>query len=108
MTKGWTSLTATGDEWALIDTPDRDRWELYYLPDDIGMTNNLVEQNPNEAEALHNEVLRFLSRNKAPHWMQQLWQNGPEDIEPPAPLDYLRLIRQRGMPHATPLDGSVL
>ena len=108
MTRGWTSLTATGREWALIDFPDRERWELYFLPDDVGMTNNLVEQHSDEAETLHQQVLRFLRRNRAPRWMQNLWRDGPDGIDPPEPSDYLKLVRQRGMPHATPLDGSVL
>ena len=108
MNEGWTSLTATGKEYALIDFPDRNRWELYYLPDNIGMTNNIVKQHPAEAEKLHTEVLRFLRRNKAPRWMQKLWRDGPDAVERPAPDEWLKLVRQRGMPHATPLDGSVL
>ena len=108
MNEGWTSLTSTGKDYALIDFPDRDRWELYYLPDDIGMTNNIIKQHPAEAEKLHTETLRFLRRNKAPRWMQRLWRDGPDGVEVPPPDEWLKLVRQRGMPHSTPLDGSVL
>jgi len=108
MNKGWTSLTATGPEWSLIDFPDRDLWELYYLPDDVGMTRNLIEDNPGEAERLHGHVIQFLEGNKAPNWMQNLWKNGPVGVEPPARDKFLELVRKKGMPHATPLDGSIL
>jgi|GEM_PF-3753319 hypothetical protein len=72
------------------------------------MTVNLLKQHPDQAEKLHNEVLRFLRRNKAPRWMQRLWRDGPDAIEALPPTDYMRLIRERGMPADTPLDGNVL
>ena len=105
---GWTSLTATGRDWALIDFPERERWELFNRAEDPGMTVNRLKQHPEQAEKLHKEVLRFLRRNKAPRWMQRLWRDGPDAIETPSPTDYMRLIRQRGMPAGAPLDGNVL
>ena len=50
----------------------------------------------------------FLEGNKAPNWMQNLWKNGPVGVEPPARDKFIELVRKKGMPHATPLDGSIL
>ncbi len=104
---GWSTLTATNRDWALIDHPDPARRELYHLPSDIGQANNVIADNPEMADRLHREVTRFLRRNKAPRWMQRLYAEGLDEMEMPEHSDFIKYKNMRGMPHATPLDGNV-
>ena len=106
---GWTPVTVTGREYALVDFPEPDRRALYHLPSDVGMTKNVIAAHPGEAEKLHTELLRFLRKNKAPRWMQRLWRDGPEGIEAPPKSQFEMHVDKRGRPlSSTPLDGNVV
>jgi len=106
---GWTSVTVTGKDYALVDFPEPERRALYHLPSDIGMLNDVIGDHLDEAEKLHAEHVRFLRRNKAPRWQQRLWRDGPEGIVAPEKTEFVKYVDKRGRPlSATPQDGNVV
>ena len=106
---GWTPVTVTGRDFALLDFPEVDRRTLFHLPTDPGMNTDVIGDNSAEAEKLHTELLRFLRRGKAPRWMQKLWRDGPDGIEAPEMNKFEMNVAARGRPlSSTPQDGNVV
>lgn len=105
---GWTPLTVTGPEYALIAYPERERNEVYHLPSDPGMTNNIVDANREREQELHRELMAFLETHDSPEWIKRIYGDGPAGVQVPDIDDHLKLVRQRGMPFTVTLDGSVL
>ena len=105
---GWTSLTVTGPEYALVAFPERERNELYHLPGDPGMTNNIVTKNRDRERELQRELMAFLETHESPEWLKRLYGDGPEGVQVPDIDDHLKMVRQRGLPLTGSLDGEVL
>ena len=105
---GWTSLTVTGPEYALIAYPERERNEVYHLPSDPGMTDNIVTENRDREQELHRNLMAFLQSHESPEWITRLYGDGPDGVRVPDIDDHLKMVRQRGMPFTVGLDGEVL
>ena len=105
---GWTSLTVTGPEYALIAYPERERNEIYHLPSDPGMTDNIVTENLGREQELHGGLMAFLESHESPEWIKRIYGDGPDGVRVPDIDDHLKMVRQRGMPLTGSLDGEVL
>jgi len=53
-------------DWKLIEFFEDDKIELYNLKNDIGEKNNLVETNPKKAKELHDLLINWRDKTKAP------------------------------------------
>ena len=105
---GWTPLTVTGPEYSLIAHPEKNRNELYHLPSDPGMTNNIIARNRDQEGQLQRELLAFLDSHESPEWLTRIYADGPDAAAAPEVDDHLKLVRQRGLPFTVTLDGNVL